>query len=84
MITLTYEQFEFHMQTIHEAMVYILQFSWSLLAVLVSSEVESSTRAVTYEILTALDLFEILTEVNQLIVDYLWVADLSCGLDHNK
>ena len=84
MITLTYEQFEFHMQTIHEAMVYILQFSWSLLAVLVSSEVESSTRAVTYEILTALDLFEILTEANQLIVDYLWVADLSCGLDHNK
>ena len=69
------------MQTIHEAMVYILQFSWSLLAVLVSSEVESSTRAVTYEILTALDLFEILTEVNQLIVDYLWVADLTCGLD---
>ena len=72
------------MQTIHETMVYILQFSWSLLAVLVSSEVESSTRAVTYEILTALDLCEILTEVNQLIVDYLWVADLSCGLDHNK
>ena len=72
------------MQTIHEAMVYILQFSWSLLAVLVSSEVESSTRAVTYEILTALDLFEILTEANQLIVDYLWVADLSCGLDYNK
>ena len=72
------------MQTIHEAMVYILQFSWSLLAVLVSSEVESSTRAVTYEILTALDLFEILTEVNQLIVDYLWVADLPCGLDCNE
>ena len=72
------------MQTIHEAMVYILQFSWSLLAVLVSSEVESSTRAVTYEILTALDLFEILTEVNQLIVDYLWVADLQCVLDCNE
>ena len=72
------------MQTIHEAMVYILQFSWSLLAVLVSSEVESSTRAVTYEILTALDLCEILTEVNQLIVDSLWVADLTCGLDYNE
>ena len=43
------------MQTIHEAMVYILQFSWSLLAVLVSSGV----RAVTSEILTALDFFEI-------------------------
>ena len=55
LITLTYEQFEFHMQTIHEAMVYILQFSWSLLAVLVSSGV----RAVTSEILTALDFFEI-------------------------
>ena len=72
------------MQTIHEAMVYILQFSWSLLAVLVSSEAESSTRAVTYEILTALDLFEILTEANQLIVDYLWVADLPCVLDCNE
>ena len=47
------------MQTIHEAMVYILQFSWSLLAVLVSSGVGSSTRDVTSEIVTALDFFEI-------------------------
>ena len=43
------------MQTIHEAMVYILQIPWSLLTVLVSSGV----RAVTSEILTALDFFEI-------------------------
>ena len=47
------------MQTIHEAMVYILQFSWSLLAVLVSSAVGALTRAVIAEIITALDFFEI-------------------------
>ena len=52
LINSLYEPLEFQI-------LYILQFSWLLLAVLVSLAVGASTKAVTSEIITALDFFEI-------------------------
>ena len=52
LINSLYEPLEFQI-------LYISQFSWLLLAVLVSLAVGASTKAVTSEIITALDFFEI-------------------------